>query len=87
MSEDNSHNNPWARKLQNMPVPDVNDNWQNMQSLLDKEMPVIKASSNRKWLLLLLLLLLVIGICNCPGRRHSSSIYIYLTVNALLASA
>lgn len=74
MSEENSHNNPWADKLKHLPVPDVNDNWNNMQALLDKEMPVTTRNSNLKWLLLLLLLLLLIGVCNCPGLRRENKI-------------
>lgn len=66
MSEENSHSNPWADKLKRLAVPDVNDNWNNMQALLDKEMPISRKNSNLKGILLLLLLLLIIGVCNCP---------------------
>ena len=41
-----------ADKLQNVPVPDVNQSWEQMRKLLDREQPEPVAgawSGNRKW--------------------------------------
>jgi hypothetical protein len=65
MKEKPVHNNPWAEKLENLPLPEAGENWQEMQAMLDKEMPVAKTS--RRWMYWLLSLLLLIGVCTCPG--------------------
>lgn len=68
MMERYDHSNPWAEKLQDVGVPEVNSAWQAMEALLDQEMPVRKWKDGRRWALLIILLLLLIGVCNCPGR-------------------
>jgi len=69
------HNNPWAEKLQNISLPDVDETWKAMAVVLDREMPRRPGKDRRRWLLLIILLLLLLGICNCPGRwrTHPSS--------------
>ena len=75
MSEQIKNINPWAEKLEQSSLPDVADQWQSMQGLLDAKMPVEKSKDWRRWLLLIILLLLLIGVCNCPGimRTNKSS--------------
>ncbi|MBN9379335.1 MAG: hypothetical protein J0H74_01135 [Chitinophagaceae bacterium] len=71
MTARRDHNNPWADKLQDIRIPDVNDAWKAMEVLLDEEMPRRGNWDRRRWALLILLLLLLTWICNCPGRgRH-----------------
>lgn len=70
MTERQEHSNPWADKLQEVQMPDVNDSWNAMETLLDREMPVGGQQDRRRWLLLVLLLLLLIGVCNCPRLNH-----------------
>jgi len=68
--ERHDHINPWADKLQDIPVPEMNDAWKAMESLLEEEMPYRGKRDRRRWLLLIILLLLLIGVCNCPGRMR-----------------
>jgi hypothetical protein len=68
MMERRDHINPWADKLQDIPVPEMNDAWKAMEGLLEEEMPVHGKRDRRRWVLLIILLLLLIGVCNCPGR-------------------
>jgi hypothetical protein len=70
MMERHDHINPWADKLQDIPVPEMNDAWKAMEGLLEEEMPDRGKRDRRRWLLLIILLLLLIGVCNCPGRLH-----------------
>ena len=70
MMERQDHINPWADKLQDIPVPEMNDAWKAMESLLEEEMPYRGKRDRRRWLLLIILLLLLIGVCNCPGRMR-----------------
>jgi hypothetical protein len=70
MMERHDHINPWADKLQDIPVPEMNDAWKAMEGLLEEEMPDRRKRDSRRWLLLIILLLLLIGVCNCPGRMH-----------------
>ncbi|MES1249339.1 MAG: hypothetical protein ABUL46_01575 [Chitinophaga rupis] len=74
MMERRQHTDPWADKLQEVQLPDVNDSWNAMATILDKEMPVARQQARRRWLLLVILLLLLIGVCNCPrlGHRYQS---------------
>src|SRR5687767_3234411 len=65
MNEKEMHNNPWAEKLHNLPVPDVNKAWQDMHLMLDQQMPVAK--QDKRWIYWLLFLLLLIGVCTVPG--------------------
>ncbi|HLK31250.1 MAG TPA: hypothetical protein VKT28_21910 [Puia sp.] len=59
--------NFWAEKLQQISLPDAEQQWQSMEAMLDAEMPVSKNKDWRRWLILIILLLLLIGVCNCPG--------------------
>jgi len=68
MMERHDHINPWADKLQDIPVPEMNDAWKAMEGLLEVEMPVRGKRDRRRWVVLIILLLLLIGVCNCPGR-------------------
>jgi hypothetical protein len=72
MSEQFEHKNLWAEKLQQSSLPDVADQWQSMQGLLNAKMPVKKNKDWRRWLLLVILLLLLIGVCNCPGIMRTN---------------
>src|SRR5687767_9874184 len=65
MKERPEHNNPWTEKLESLPVPEAGESWQQMEAILDKEMPVAKTSW--RWMYWLLSLLLLIGVCTCPG--------------------
>lgn len=55
---------PWAEKLQQVSLPHVDENWEAMKTLLDKDMPVAQNKHRKRWLLLVILLLLFIGLCN-----------------------
>jgi len=68
MSERRQHTELWAERLQQVSLPDSGKAWQDMEALLDREMPVVRKTEWRRWTLLILLLLLLIGVCHCPGR-------------------
>lgn len=68
MMERREYTNPWADKLQEVELPDANDSWRAMATLLDTEMPIPRQPNRRRWLLLVILLLLLIGVCNCPRQ-------------------
>lgn len=69
MSERLQHRNPWAEKLSQVSLPDMEGCWAAMEVTLDREMPKGWWRDWRRWLLLILILLLLIGVCECPGRR------------------
>jgi hypothetical protein len=58
---------PLAEKLQQVTLPNVDESWKAMKTLLDKEMPVVPNKHWKRWLLLIILLLLFIGLCNRPA--------------------
>ncbi|MEO8961669.1 MAG: hypothetical protein ABI325_07305 [Ginsengibacter sp.] len=58
---------PLAEKLQQVTLPHVDESWQAMKTLLNKEMPVAQNKHRKRWLLLIILLLLFIGLCNSPA--------------------
>src|SRR5580692_9459335 len=66
MIESRDDINPWTNKLREVKLPDINDSWEGMVTVLDREMPDSGRKGRRRWLLLVLLLLLLIGVCNCP---------------------
>jgi len=66
--------NPWAEKLQQATIPDINESWHAMQTLLDSKMPVAKNNEKKRWVLLIILLLLLIGVCNCPGIMRNNAL-------------
>lgn len=70
MMERPDHINPWADKLQDVRIPDMQDAWRAMELRLDEDMPRKRGRDWRRWMLLIILLLLLIGVCNCPGLRH-----------------
>ena len=53
--ERTTDNNPWALKLQEVTLPDAEEGWKGMTTVLDKEMPADR-KKRRRWLLLILLL-------------------------------
>lgn len=73
MSERLQHRNPWAEKLSQVSLPDMEGCWAAMETRLDREMPKGWWKDWRRWLLLILILLLLIGVCECPGRRWLSA--------------
>jgi hypothetical protein len=74
MNADFENINPWAEKLQELTIPEIDPSWNAMQALLDKEMPVAQTKDWRRWALLTILLLLLIGVCNCPGIMKTNKI-------------
>jgi hypothetical protein len=72
MNKEQSNNNPWADKLDQVSLPDLQNVKQQLFSQLDNELSPFK-NNNRRLCLLVLLLLLLIGVCNCPGIRNSIS--------------
>jgi Outer membrane protein beta-barrel domain len=72
MNKEQSNNNPWAEKLDQVSLPELQQAKQQLFSQLDSEMPPAKNNNRRLWLFVLLLLLLI-GVCNCPGIRNSIS--------------
>ena len=65
---------PLAEKLQHVTLPLVDEGWEAMKTLLDKEMPVVQNKHWKRWLLLIILLLLFIGLCNRPAVLRWSGI-------------
>ncbi len=62
MMERPDHINPWADKLQDVRIPDMQDAWRAMELRLDEEMPRKRGGDWRRWMLLIILLLLLIGV-------------------------
>ena len=48
--ERQSHNNPWADKLQEVSIPEAGEAWQAMETLLNKELPGSGRINRRRWL-------------------------------------
>jgi hypothetical protein len=67
---DTRKNNKWREKLNQFPQGDVNGNWDNMEALLDKHIPIANKKNWRPLYLILLLLILVLGICNYPSWKN-----------------
>jgi hypothetical protein len=67
MNGENQNINPWDAKLERLTLPEINDSWEAMQALLDKDMPVVNRREITRWVLFIIMLLLLIGVCNCPG--------------------
>ena len=68
MNEHFENTNPWAKKLEQVSIPDFGASWQSMQDSLDKELPLAKSDGWSGWLMLGILLFLLFGVCNCPGN-------------------
>jgi len=69
MTEKHANNNPWASKLQEARLPEINESWRMMEATLNREMPLQPEKDKKRWFLLALLILLLAGVCNCPGRE------------------
>ena len=65
---------PLAEKLQHVSLPHVDESWEAMKTLLDKEMPVVQNKHWKRWLLLVILLVLLIGLCNSPMMQKLSGL-------------
>ena len=59
MNEQQRYEKHLAEKLQQLPVPDVEPNWQQMKLLLDKEMP--RGGGHWRWITGTGILLLMLG--------------------------
>jgi len=82
-----NRNHTWQNKLSQVPLPDEGEAWGQMQSMLDKHLPVQQRRSKRSLFIVTLLLLFVIGICNCPNSRKSASQLQGLKKDTIIATA
>jgi len=74
MSDQIKNINPWAEKLQEIGLPDINESWQRMHADLDVHMPVKKRRKRRFifWVLMVPAIALVLFFLNPDGFRSSS---------------